>query len=384
MDRARHRFFSAWLLIIAVAGLLLGCDLFAPASPTPTSPLEGVVISATAAPTPADCSANQPPPAIQDARFDALFASHPNSWLGADGAYSVPLPDGRSAWLFGDTILGQPQADGSLKPSAFINNSIIVQDGDKLTALHGGSNVHPAAMITPTNPATWYWPGGGLVEGNKLRVFLLQLKRAGNGAPGFDFTGIGHAIATLSLPDLKVEAVAPLPFVSKVDYGGSFVAEGNYTYIYGLEDLQGVKYGHVARVAQGQLVTGKWQFYDGANWSSDPLSSTRIISDVSNLSVFKHGKGYVLVGMETGFGFGKNILAYYSCSPTGPWTGRTVLYTVPEATGSVITYLAIAHPEFSKDGTMLISYCLNDTKPQGGFVAANVYRPHFVRVSFAP
>lgn len=301
--------------------------------------------------------------------------------MGADGAYSVPLPDDRSAWLFGDTILGKPQPDGSVKPSAFINNSLIVQDRDKLTALHGGTEEHPVAVITPTDPATWYWAAAGVAEGDKLRVFLLHMKRAGNGTPGFDFTGIGHAVATLSLPGLKLEGVTQLPFESKVDYNSSVLEEQDYTYIYGLEGVGSNKYGHVARVPRDRLTSNKWEFYTGAGWSPDPAGAARITSDLSNLSVFKHGSGYMLVGMETGFGFGKNIIAYYSCSPTGPWTDRTLLYTVPEATGSIITYLAIAHPEFSRDGPMLISYCLNNTKPQGGFVSANIYRPHFIRVT---
>src|SRR5271169_4278288 len=28
------------------------------------------------------------------------------SWWGADAAYSIPLPDGRSVWIFGDTLYG--------------------------------------------------------------------------------------------------------------------------------------------------------------------------------------------------------------------------------------------------------------------------------------
>ena len=27
-------------------------------------------------------------------------------WLGADAAYSIPLPDGRDVWIFGDTLYG--------------------------------------------------------------------------------------------------------------------------------------------------------------------------------------------------------------------------------------------------------------------------------------
>ncbi len=368
---------------MAVSGLLLGCDLFASPNPTPTvPPPDGLATNTVPPSTP--CS----PPTIAsaqvavDGQFNSLFANDAGNWLGADGAYSVPLPDGRSVWLFGDTILGKRNPDGSRQPTAFINNSFLVQQGDKLTLLHGGSDVHPSAEITPTNPATWYWTAGGLVEGDKLRVFLIQLQRAGNGTPGFDFTSVGSAIASFALPDLTLDSVAPMPFSSTVQYGDSFIEDSDYTYIYGLEDLQAKKYGHVARVRRGQVL-GSWQFYTGAGWSNDPHASARISSDVSNLSVFKQGNGYVLIGMETGFGFGKNIIAYSSCSPLGPWLNRTVLYTVPEATDSVITYLAIAHPEFSTGGPMLISYCLNDTKAQSS-VDTSIYRPHFIRVSFAP
>jgi hypothetical protein len=34
-------------------------------------------------------------------------------WTGADSTVSVPLPDGRVAWLFSDTFLGTVNADGS-------------------------------------------------------------------------------------------------------------------------------------------------------------------------------------------------------------------------------------------------------------------------------
>src|SRR4051794_32017888 len=36
-----------------------------------------------------------------------------NHWTGADSTVSVPLPDGRNAWLFSDTFLGTVNADGS-------------------------------------------------------------------------------------------------------------------------------------------------------------------------------------------------------------------------------------------------------------------------------
>src|ERR1700685_3811109 len=29
-----------------------------------------------------------------------------DGWWGADAAFSIPLPDGRSVWIFGDTLYG--------------------------------------------------------------------------------------------------------------------------------------------------------------------------------------------------------------------------------------------------------------------------------------
>src|SRR5437764_11886129 len=40
--------------------------------------------------------------AHKDLDFQALF-SRTNGWVAGDGALSVPLPDGRSLWLFGDS-----------------------------------------------------------------------------------------------------------------------------------------------------------------------------------------------------------------------------------------------------------------------------------------
>ena len=46
-----------------------------------------------------------------------------DGWLGADAAYSVPLADGRSLWLFGDTFVGAEGARDR-SGSAMISNSI--------------------------------------------------------------------------------------------------------------------------------------------------------------------------------------------------------------------------------------------------------------------
>src|ERR1700756_4952151 len=45
-------------------------------------------------------------------------------WLGADDAYSVPLADGKSIWLFGDTFVGDPTTKLRSKSKTMVRNSV--------------------------------------------------------------------------------------------------------------------------------------------------------------------------------------------------------------------------------------------------------------------
>ncbi|MGA7564737.1 MAG: hypothetical protein WBW53_01570, partial [Terriglobales bacterium] len=44
-------------------------------------------------------------------------------WLGADAAYSIPLPDGRDVWIFGDTLYGDKRQVTGNEPR-MVHNSI--------------------------------------------------------------------------------------------------------------------------------------------------------------------------------------------------------------------------------------------------------------------
>src|SRR5215213_4286798 len=55
-----------------------------------------------------------------DTAFNRLFATCGPGNTGADGAYSVPLPDGRVAWLFSDTFVGALNDDGSRARAHFV------------------------------------------------------------------------------------------------------------------------------------------------------------------------------------------------------------------------------------------------------------------------
>ena len=57
--------------------------------------------------------------ASSDLAWDNEFQDYGDTsggWSGGDGAQSVKLPDGDSAWFFGDTYLGNISPDGTHGP----------------------------------------------------------------------------------------------------------------------------------------------------------------------------------------------------------------------------------------------------------------------------
>src|SRR5262249_47341144 len=152
-----------------------------------------------------------------------------DDWTGADGSYSVTLPDGRIAWIWSDGFLGLVNSDGS-RPldSPFINNSMVIQDGASLVeTLHGGTQEDPTTLIVPTDGSTWYWPQQGVVEGDVLRVFLQGYVKTG--PDPFDFEWTGTDIATFSLPDLVLQDVVAAPASNGVQYGPAVLVQDGYT-----------------------------------------------------------------------------------------------------------------------------------------------------------
>src|SRR6266540_6511735 len=94
--------------------------------------------------------------AVPAAQLNTLWNTYGDQgghWTGADSTVSVPLPDGRVAWLFSDTFLGTVAADHSRpKNSPFIHNSIVVQQGGQLVqTVTGGTPSAPASLVNAAN-----------------------------------------------------------------------------------------------------------------------------------------------------------------------------------------------------------------------------------------
>jgi hypothetical protein len=337
--------------------------------------------------------------AYPDDAFNARFRAYGDSntsrddWTGGDTTNSVPLPDGRDIWIFSDTFLGVVNPDYTRSDPSFIHNSFVVQSagGAFGDTLHSGRYPHAKSLIQaagevegdPPVGTEWYWVGDGTVEGNMLRVFALKFEKFGPG--GFDFRWIGTSVASFSLPKLRLVSLTPVTSSNNVEYGSGLLEDGSYVYIYGTEDLGGDKYMHVARAPVGGLL-GPWEYFTGTGWSADPTQSTRLLHGIANeYSVTRIGNAYVLITNDTNVAFSRDIYAYISCNPTGPWVGPTKLYTEPDYPfTNVITYNAHAHPEFTANGELLVSYNVNSLVFQDLMNDVHIYRPRFIRVKLPP
>ncbi len=309
-------------------------------------------------------------------------------WTGSDGSYSIPLPDGRTLWMWGDTFFGTVRPDRSRAQQGFAHNTWVIQERNgkwgKTFYRPDGLFGSARAWANPTDDASWYWPGDATVVGGTLQQVLFRVTGAG---PAFNVVGVD--VATYRLPGLEPVGIAPAaagfrPGLGSgpggpVQFGVALTEAADYLYIYGCEDFALQKYLHVARVPRGRPLTDPWEYFDGEGWTTNPLLSARTLDKVANeMSVVRTRDGFRLVAQEGGIG--RDIYAYSALRPEGPWSGQTLLFTTPEDPATLFTYNAKEHPQLARAGRILITYNVNARNGDDLYSDVDNYRPRFIEV----
>ncbi|HVQ44419.1 MAG TPA: DUF4185 domain-containing protein [Candidatus Saccharimonadia bacterium] len=308
----------------------------------------GLAQAVTAAPSAAvtRCARNPTTPA----GWQALFRQLPRA---GDGALSTLLPDGRIAWIFGDTA--------RLDSHDFIHNMVVFTCGTQIQQLG------TAEAIPNQADGSYYWGGPAVVDGGKLYMMAPHVK-ASDSWPYF--AALGTDMASFNVGTAVTPAFtgfAPTPSTGRaggVQWGTGVMATGGYVYIYGAY-LPAGAWGYsvrVARVPSGHLATmSAWRFWDGHSWGTSEPAATDIISSSvdgtdSAFSVQLEG-GKVVITTKRGGAFSADVGQFVSAQPTGPftWTPRANVPT----TELLHTYLAADHPE---TGLRLITV---NQQPQG-------------------
>src|ERR1700756_3820151 len=71
-----------------------------------------------------------PNPATIDTNFDNFFKQNGPGWTGADGSYSLLLPDGTNLWVWSDSYIGTVDPTTRLRKSYIFtaHNSLTIQN----------------------------------------------------------------------------------------------------------------------------------------------------------------------------------------------------------------------------------------------------------------
>jgi hypothetical protein len=327
-----------------------------------------------------------------DEHFNNLFHIDSGGVTGADGTISVPMPDGSSVFMMGDSFLGKVIDNSRDSTTRMINNTFIIVNPwqTQTRSLFQGDYDDPSSFIIPENdPGKFYWPGHGFVRDSIFHFFMSRFWINGNGMWAFEFLNTDYF--RYSWPDFKKISVEPFEYTlqNNVHWGHATLDENNYIYIYGshAED-DNICRAHVCRtkLTEGnKLDLQNVEFFDGMNWSSNSMATQPMEGTSSNISeqfsVFRYNDVFVLLSQQRGIGTGE-IYTYTSETPYGPWENRQMIYrtTQHDEDKDIITYNAMAHPQYIKNDSLLINYNVNSLKISRIHENVNYYRPVFLRV----
>jgi hypothetical protein len=125
--------------------------------------------------------------------FDRLFTPHKTGYLGADAALSIPLPDGRVLWLFGDTLIGR-QEQGKRIFEAMPRNTVAIQYPgavcpENIEWIFTGRQGIPSDFLSlPKDEQNrWFWPGTGVCIDAELFLFGYRVTFAKSGCEALSF-----------------------------------------------------------------------------------------------------------------------------------------------------------------------------------------------------
>lgn len=324
-----------------------------------------------------------------------------------DEGTSVPLTwssnNGKVLWITQDAWDGSSlQANQMFNCNTFFSygNSILIQPSTSnwdnsatvnMTIANSAQNKPKQIFdIQPNNK--FAWPGPGVEIGNKVYI------QCGEGS-GLSLSNQSLYILTESSgTQWTTQRTTPAGMSGQaaINYATGMVkASDGYVYAFGSQST-GFGYSsniHVARFPVSNPQS--WTFWNGSGWTNSPTTGTtaRVAEGLGSSAVsYVNGK-YVLMTMDQGFNCdaSRNIYIATATSPTGPFTTRTLVYTINEYFfGQYARYYTPSiHPEFNNGrNELLVTYCLNYSacgvnSCQNGYMDPYYYRVKGVRIPYS-
>jgi Domain of unknown function (DUF4185) len=325
-------------------------------------------------------------------------------WQGADAAYSIPLKDGRVAWIFGDTLYGDQRLVTGEEPR-MVHNTIGIstcKDGKwKIDySIKKDAKGNPDSFFKPrANDGTYYWALDGVQHNDELFITLVCVRNVKNSnafALGFEICGtdLAHVTGLDGDPqNWKVAYSALVPDGMHANPSASALIEDDNLYIYTLYEL-GSRPQILTRIPlQGlgdpkknlQYIGSDDKWHDGM----EPAKAKVIMkTGASEMSVRYHPelKKWIAVMVDPQI-FSDKVILRTSPTLIGPWTDGEVIYRIPilqksdpKYDADTFCYAGKEHPEFEQPGELLFTYVCNTMKPRKLLTEPEVYFPQVVRM----
>jgi Domain of unknown function (DUF4185) len=351
-----------------------------------------VLASVLIAPLTGCSSSSGPPPAVSMIQATGLgiIPANPDI-LGRDGAYSAVF-NGYSVWLYGDTFLASPNADGFslISDSWSFTSDLRVQDGisgfqERLDSAGAPSMI---LQFTPAEQAynqdhngnpcqeqpcgqRWaLWPASIITDPNSNQALVFYM--VVNAQPGsFNFQGYGSSVAIWEdfqnvpqRPTFNPPIVADHPDLmfnqQQPNFGTASLINNGTLYVYGCgTPNNGADKGcRLAKVAPANAQSpSAWSYYAGnANWSSQIGDSIPVFNGSSIVSVAWNAFLQQYIAIYS-LPFSQNVIMRTAPNPEGPWSSEiTAFVAMQPAQGNV--YDAHQHAEYDANGgqTIYVTY----------------------------
>ncbi len=310
---------------------------------------------------------------------------------GGDIGASTLLQDGRSLWMFGDSV----RKAG--KYPTFVRNSMLLFDANCLAMVLPSGN---GAVIPTRKGDVGFWPMSILTEARTgYDVVTVTAQRVrGTGTGIFDFEILGPSAAVFVVPvggTPQLMTVRDLRTTEHDDtrpmWGAATAVADGWTYLYGTaQSAEPFVFGYSLRVARVRtpqvLKTKAWKYWDGHGWSDTESDAVELIPAVNGasqtLSVWPGEDGTWYALSKRNDYLGSDLVVWTAPGPTGPFTAHPAVAQIPsDVDAGLLRYMPLAHPEIQPvKGTVVVSYSNNRSRAEEVRQDPRIYRPTFLRV----
>jgi hypothetical protein len=186
------------------------------------------------------------------------------------------------------------------------------------------------------------------------------------------------------------QSLINVPTDPLTQWGSALAQVGGYTYIFGKDSSSsaGEFYGmKVARVPVGLITTpALWQYWNGSTWAAGESDAALVTTTNALTGVVPPagGTGFMAVSIPGGVYADSTVDVSYACAPQGPWSAAQPVYTVPQIGQyrGEVAYTPTVHPELSNDGSLVVSYNVNNIGDLATFAADDhLYQPRFITLT---